>query len=150
MTIAALRELIVREGKTFVRFALVGGSSFLVKAAAYTLLSRVIWNAGPRWVENILALGVAMVYNYTLHRLWTFKFQKPHPGSAPRYVIVVAIASLLDAVLFYVGHDMLKVYDLIVLAVDAALIAGFTFSAHRLFTFHSNPYRKKADVVQLP
>jgi putative flippase GtrA len=150
MTIATIRTIVLREWKTVVRFAIVGGSSFLVKAGAYALLSRLIWNSGPRWVENILALGVAMVYNYSLHRMWTFKFQQPHPGSAPRYVIVVAIASLLDAVLFYIGHDRLKVYDFLMLVIDAALIAGFTFSAHRLFTFHSNPYRKKADVVQLP
>lgn len=140
----------MREWRTFVRFALVGGSSFLVKFLAYTILSRLIWNDGPRWLENIMALGVAMIYNYTLHRMWTFKFQQPHPGSAVRYVIVVIVASLLDAVLFYIGHDLLGIYDLFMLVIDAALIAGFTFSAHRLFTFHNNPYRKKADVVQLP
>lgn len=148
MTIAAIHELVLKEWKTFFRFALVGGSSFLVKALAYTLISRILWNAGPRWVENIMALGIAMIYNYTLHRLWTFKFQTPHPGSAGRYVAVVAIASALDAVFFYIGHDILKVYDLLVLVVNAALIAAFTFSAHRWFTFHSNPYRKRADVVQ--
>ncbi|MEO5927971.1 MAG: GtrA family protein [Patescibacteria group bacterium] len=150
MAFVAIREGITREWKTFMRFALVGGSSFAVKATAYTLLSRVIWNAGPRWVENIIALVISMIFNYTLHRLWTFKFQKSHSGSAPRYVAVVGVASLLDAGLFYIGHDILKFYDLLVLVADAALIAGFTFSAHRLFTFHHNPYRKKADVVQLP
>jgi hypothetical protein len=76
-------------------------------------LSRLIWNNGPRWVENILALGVAMIYNYSLHRMWTFKFQQPHPGSAPRYVLVVVIAS-------YNGGGSGTFYTLHILDIEAA------------------------------
>jgi putative flippase GtrA len=141
-------SMVKREWKTVIRFGLVGGSSFLVKAGMYALLSRVIWNDGPRSIQNIIALGIAMVYNYTLHRFWTFTTHQPMNGSAQRYVMVVVTAAVLDAAFFYVGHDILHIYDFLVLVLGALTGALFTFSAHRLFTFHSDPYRKKRGVVQ--
>jgi putative flippase GtrA len=138
----------LREWKTFVRFGLVGGSSFAVKAGMYALLSRVTWVEGPRSLQNIIALAVAMIYNYTLHRFWTFTTHRPMNGSAQRYVMVVVAAAMLDAVFFYVGHDLLHVYDFLVLVLGAMTGAVFTFSAHRLFTFHPDPYRRNRNVVQ--
>lgn len=142
------RDLVLREWKTVFRFGLVGGSSFLVKAGGYALLSRVLWTDGPRSIQNVLALGLAMIYNYTLHRFWTFRFQRPTNGSAPRYIAVVIAASLLDVVFFYILHDLFGVYDFLVLALGALCGGVFTFTSHRLFTFHHDPYRRKRNVVQ--
>ncbi|MFA5935746.1 MAG: GtrA family protein [Patescibacteria group bacterium] len=145
-----IAAFIQQEWKMIFRFLLVGSSSFLVKAGVYALLSRLLWMDGPRSLQNAAALSISMMYNYTLHRLWTFTHQAPSRGSAQRYVGVVAVASLLDVVFFYFAHDVFGLYDFLVLVLGAMLGAFFTFTAHRLFTFHNNPYKRKADVVQSP
>jgi putative flippase GtrA len=143
-----LVEIARREWKTLFRFGLVGGSSLLVKIGMYAVLSRIVWTSGPKTLENVMALGVSMVYNYTLHRFWTFRFQKTMNGSAQRYTMVVVAASLLDVGVFFIGHDLLGIYDFLVLAGGAFIVAFFTFAAHRFFTFHHDPYRRGANVVQ--
>jgi len=141
-------EIARREWKTVFRFGVVGVSSLFVKTSAYAILSRIVWTAGPRTLENAMALGVSMVYNYLLHRFWTFRYQKAMNGSAQRYAIVVVVASMLDIGVFYVGHDILGIYDFAVLIGGAFIVALFTFTAHRFFTFHHDPYRRGANVVQ--
>lgn len=136
--IAMLRK----EFRTIFRFGVVGSSSVLLKIGCYAVISRILWTHGPRSFQNVLALGIAMIYNYSLHRWWTFKHQKADQGSAVRYMGVVAAASLLDAGLFYLGHDILRVYDFLVLAVIPFLVAAFTFLGHRLFTFRGHSYHK--------
>jgi putative flippase GtrA len=141
-------DIAKREWKTVFRFGIVGGSSLLVKTGVYALLSRILWNDGPRLVQNILALCVSMIYNYLLHRFWTFRSQAPQNSSAPRYVMVVVAASLLDAFLFYIGHTVLEIYDFAVIVGAAFIGALFTFTAHRFFTFRGRPSKTNVDVIQ--
>lgn len=134
--------LLRQEWKTAVRFLLVGSSSFAVKALAYALVSRVLWPTGSRSVANILAMIVSVIYNYSLHRVWTFRIHKPAAGSFPRYIGVVIGASVVDAGLFYVLHELVHVSDWFVLVFNAGFISLFTFSIHRWFTFHDNPWKR--------
>jgi putative flippase GtrA len=148
-------SIIRRESKMLIRYVFVGGSSFGVKVGVYAALSRLLWIDGPRSLQNIIALLIAMVYNYSLHRFWTFKHQEPAPGSAPRYVAVVIIGSTLDASLFYLGHDILKFYDFFVLIANAGFTTILSFTLHKFFTFHNNPWKKNKravgnDEIRLP
>ncbi|MBU1032934.1 MAG: GtrA family protein [Patescibacteria group bacterium] len=136
-----LISLFRREFWTIFRFGFVGSSSLLVKIGFYALMSRFLWVDGLRTLQNIIALSLAMIYNYTFHRFWTFKQQNPAPGSGKRYVIVIIIANVMDAVFFYIGYEWLNIYDFYLLIGIAFIIAAFTFLAHRLYTFHNNPMK---------
>lgn len=138
----SIHAAVLKEWKTIFRFVTVGGSSFAVKVLVYALLSRLIWEQGPRSLENIMAIMVSMIYNYTLHRLWTFRHQQAANGSVPRYVAVTAAASLLDVVLFHELHVIVGIYDFVVLVFNGLTIAIFTFFSHRLFTFHNDPWKR--------
>ncbi|MBU0540072.1 GtrA family protein [Patescibacteria group bacterium] len=144
----AILQGLKREKPMLIRYVLVGSSSFGVKVGVYALLSRVLWPQGALYIENIIALILAMIYNYTLHRFWTFNHQKPAAGSAGRYIGVVLLGSALDASLFYVGNEMLKIYDFAVLVFNSAFTAFLSFMMHRFFTFHSNPWKRKQNVIQ--
>lgn len=133
------KMLVLQEWKTALRFLVVGGSSFLVKAGAYVLISRALWPEGPRTFQNVLAIVVSVMYNYTLHLLWTFRIHRPAPGSFPRYLAVVIGASLADIGLFYVLHVQAGLYDLAAFVINGISIASFTFILHRLFTFRTHP-----------
>lgn len=144
----ALLQGLKREKPMLIRYVLVGSSSFGVKAGVYALLSRVLWPQGILYLENIAALIVAMIYNYTLHRFWTFNHQKPAAGSGARYIGVVILGNALDASLFYVGNEIFKIYDFAVLVFNSAFTAVLSFMMHRFFTFHNNPWKRKANVIQ--
>lgn len=140
--------VIKREKLMLTKYVLVGGSSFGVKVGVYALLSRVLWPQGALYIENIAALIIAMIYNYTLHRFWTFNHQKPAAGSAGRYIGVVLLGSALDASLFYIGNEIFKIYDFFVLVFNSGFTAFLSFLLHRFFTFHNNPWKRKANVIQ--
>lgn len=140
--------MVIREWRSMMKFVIVGSTSVALKAGIYALLSRALWTSGPHWIENIAALTISTIYNYTFHRFWTFSHLKPAAGSSRRYLIVLAFGFALDATLFTVGTEVLKIYDFLVILVVSMIIPCFTFVVHRVFTFHPNPYRRKTDVVQ--
>lgn len=146
-----LRRHLENEWKQMMRFAVAGGMSFGVKFSTYWLLSRVMWPTGHRVLLNALAIGVAIIFNYCLHRLWTFRRDAVLlSGSFFRYLTVVVVASGMDTGLFYLLHIQRQFYELASFMVATVLTACFTFVTHRFFTFryhkhdHSMP---PADVV---
>lgn len=140
--------LIRREWPTLSRFVVVGGTTVLLKVLTYAFISRVVWPEGPRVPENTAALLFAQAYNYLMNRYWTFGHQKPAAGALKRYLTVFAVGMTADAALFSVGHHVLGLYDIVVSFGSSLIISMFTFVTHRVFTFHADPYRKRADVVQ--
>jgi putative flippase GtrA len=135
-------ETFKREWRTASRFVIVGGTTILVKLIIYAVLSRYIMPNAQKPVLNVAAGSISFIYNYFLHRFWTFHHQRPAPGSMLRYAGILAVAAIMDAVLFYLGHRYLKIYDLLLLIADSAIVGLFTFTAHRFFTFKSRPLGK--------
>lgn len=145
MTIRRVRELVTKEWKTLTRYLLVGGSSFGVNILVYLAISRYFWPEGYKPIINVMAIGVSMIYNYLLHRLWTFRHQQAAAGSVQRYVVVVVAANTLDALVFYILQVKLEIYDVAVKIFNGGFIAVFSFVSHRFFTFHNDPWKKLAD-----
>lgn len=119
------------------RFILIGGVSFLFNAGLYALISRVLWSAGNRTLQNFLATVLTCVLNYLAHRAWTFRSQGAHTTEAVRYTMVAVSAILLQSFLFWIGYRLLGLHDFIVIFVVAILIPFYTYLAHKLFTFRA-------------
>ncbi|MCR4278634.1 MAG: GtrA family protein [bacterium] len=133
---------IQKEWRLLLKYLFVGGSSFFVKIGSYTIFSRFLQPQGVREIQNIEAIAVAVIYNYTLHRLWTFRGKKPAPGSTIRYATVVGISVFLDAGLFFVFHSIFKIYDAVTIVVVGVIMALYGFLSHTFFTFHHDPLRR--------
>ncbi|OGL73301.1 hypothetical protein A3E39_01130 [Candidatus Uhrbacteria bacterium RIFCSPHIGHO2_12_FULL_60_25] len=118
------------------KFGVVGGTSLGINAGVYALLSRVLWTEGNRTFESVIAVTISAVYNFTMHRTWTFKARGFNARMVARYIGVVVAGSALTGTLFYIGHEVLKIYDFIVLVGSAFLVAGVSYFTHRLYTFH--------------
>jgi len=142
------KALVRREWTTGIRFLLVGVSAVLLKLALYALFSRALWVDGSRTLENFAAILLAQVYNFFASRYWTFRTQKPAPGSHWRYTAVTVFGIALESALFYLGAEILKLYDLVVIIVNTGIVSLVTYTIHRAFTFHPDPYRRRTDVVQ--
>lgn len=140
-------DLVKRERRTLTRYFIVGLTSFGVRFGSYAVISRLVWVNGPRSIENVCALIIALVYNYTLHRYWTFRHQEPAAGTVHRFLIATVVWNVVDAGLFALLHDVFHVFDLLILFINTGLIMTMSFLTHRLFTFHANPWKKRQHVV---
>jgi putative flippase GtrA len=117
------------------RFIIIGGLSFLIYAAMYALLSRVVWTAGNRTVESFISTVVSALFNYVTHRSWTFRSRGSHGRQVWRYVLTVGSASLIQTGLFWLGHEIFHIYDFILIFTISALMPCYTYVMHKLFTF---------------
>ncbi|HWQ99256.1 MAG TPA: GtrA family protein [Candidatus Methylomirabilis sp.] len=118
------------------KFGVVGGTSLGLNAGLYALQSRMFWTAGNRTLQAMIAVGLASFYNFSLHRSWTFKAKAFNSRMIGRYLVVMVGGTALHGGLFYIGHQLLGLYDLLVLVGAAFLVAIATYTSHRWYTFH--------------
>lgn len=144
-----ITSYIRREWRLLAKYVFVGGSSFFVKAGSYAVISRLIQPGGVREIQNVYAIAVAVVYNYTLHRFWTFRRKKPAPGSMARYACVVGFSVLLDAGLFAIFHTILGVNDAVTIVLVGGIMALYGFLGHTFFSFHHDPMRRGSPEVEM-
>lgn len=135
------RAKLAGEAKKLVRFLVVGVSTFLIQAILYYLFSRWLFVDLQRTVSYLLAMVYSVAFNYSLNRVWTFSAQPMAKGSAKRYVKVAGAASALSGVLFWLGHDILRLFDLYLVVFVNMIVPCFTFVMHRIYTFHDEPGR---------
>ena len=117
------------------RFVVIGGSTFVIYYGLYIALSRWLWTGGNRTLENFLANAVAVIFNFFGHREYTFRVVERSHAQLAKYLIVLLGGVGLQVVLFWLGHSVFKVYDLLVAPGVVVLVSLFTFTIHRTFTF---------------
>lgn len=139
--IATLVKHIRAEFWRLLTFGVIGASSLASVVGLYALLSRVLWTNGPRTIEYTFANVFVSWLNYEANRHFTFQKQQRSVGSLSRFITVAVIATGLNSILFWFGHEILHILDFVVIILDACIVATFTFTSHRLFTFHERPWR---------
>jgi len=133
-----IEGILLREGKSLVRFLIVGGASFLIYSGTYILFTRFIFPLANLTLLNTASICASASFNFTAHRLWTYR--ATHSASRDqvwRYIFVVIISVILQSVLFWIFVEYLRIPDLFVLLPIAGICALFTYFAHQLFTFRS-------------
>jgi putative flippase GtrA len=127
-------------GRMF-RFGVIGVASLGLNVGFYALLSRVIWPDGSRTLEYVISTIIVTYLNYEANRHFTFDVRQRTVGAMGRFATVAVIALGLNASLFWFWHEVLYLPDLWVIVGSTLIVAVFTFSSHRLFTFHPEPWR---------
>jgi putative flippase GtrA len=118
-----------------VRFGMVGVSTFAFQFILYFIFSRFLMPDISRSYVYYLVMGFTVAENYSAHRLWTFKDHAIPKNSMGRYIIVAVLATALNAGLFWLGHNVFKVYDLIMVFLAGLAVPLFTYAGHRWYTF---------------
>lgn len=117
------------------RFLLVGGSSFAVNALLYIFFSRLVFASAPAELSNVVSVVLSSLYNYTMHRAWTFQSRGSHRKQGFTYLLVALSAMAVQATLFWIGYRVLHVYDIITVVVVNLLIPLYTYPLHKHLTF---------------
>ncbi len=119
------------------KFVVVGGLSFLISIGTYTLLTRVIAPDANLVLMNLLGNIAAIIFNFFAHREWTYdvRVRDRSHHHIWKYGIIVATATAMQSLLFWLGTHVIGIYDVLSAVIAAIICAGYTFIAHRLFTF---------------
>lgn len=126
-----------REKRSIATFLIIGISCLLLTLGGYALLSRILWPSGPRTVEYALTVIVVTYMNYEANRFFTFRGAR-NKATLSRFAIVAVCAFTLQNIIFWLGHDVLGLWDVGIILLSTAIVAFFTFASHRLFTFRSS------------
>ena len=135
MNLMRLRELLRAEFPRIIRFGFVGVALLVASIGLYALISRVIWPDGPKTVEYAFVTVVMTWINYEVNGRFTFRFAGRGVRSMARFAAVAVAALGINNVVFWIGHDILHILDFWVIIVGGFIVAAFTFTSHRLFTF---------------
>lgn len=116
------------------KFAVTGGLAFAIDFGIYLGLTRI--GHLPYLLSRSISISLAMIWNFTLNRYWTFQ---AHTGQVSRqiarFTIVMVSTSLLSLALMRVGVTNLHLNDLLVLIVVSLLIMAVNFTAHQQWSY---------------
>ncbi len=123
-----------------IRYICIGFSSLALTSFLYFLLSTIFFPHRSHTLSYIAVVVFVSWLNYEANRYFTFG-QKRSLVSMRRFITVAIIATMMNAVLFWTGYEILHLWDMLVIVVDCGIVSLFTFSSHRLFTFHEKPWQ---------
>ena len=114
------------------KFALVGGSGYVVNLAVYTGL--VLW--GVHYLAAaVCSFLVAVTNNYTWNRLWTFRDQRGHlVYQGLRFLAVASVALAANLVFLRVLVE-LGLGKIVAQAIAIVLVTPWNFAANKLWSF---------------
>lgn len=131
------------EQKRLIRYVCIGFSSLFLTTGLYYLLSTVLFPKSSRTLLYVLVVILVSWLNYEANSYFTFE-KKRSVATIARFATIAVIATILNTILFWIGYELLHLWDLLVIVLNCGIVTLFTFSSHRLFTFHENPWRHLA------
>lgn len=136
-----LKQVFKREGRRLAWFGVIGFASLGMTVGLYALVTRLLWTSGSRTlIYTVVAILVTWL-NYEANSRLTFDQRQRTVGSMGRFTGVAIVATGLSSCLFWLGHEVLHALDFAVIVSNTLAVALFTFTSHRLFTFHERPWR---------
>jgi putative flippase GtrA len=145
---APARALLLRHGE-FLRFAMVGGTAFVIDTAVFTVLKVTVLEPKPV-TAKVVAVLVATVVSYVLNREWSFvaRWGRERHHEAALFFMVSGFALVISAAPLYlsrygldlrtpvVSRTRQEVADFVSAQVAGTLLAmGFRWWALRRFVF---------------
>lgn len=77
--------------------------------------------------------------NYRLNRRFTFASRVRHAVAVPRFLLVAAAGVALNAVLMWLGVEVLHLHYLLAQVATTVLVLLWNFALHKLWTFRHPP-----------
>lgn len=115
------------------RFAVVG---LLCTGVQYVLLvTGVEWLGMGAVVASTLGYLSSAIANYLLNRRYTYASHAPHAVLVARFVAVLGMGSVLNALLMQLLHGWLHWQYVVAQVFATAVILLWNFIAHRYWTF---------------
>lgn len=115
------------------RFGVSGALATLVHFLTLILLVEV-GIVSPVWA-TVAGSAMGALVNYSLNRRYTFDSRKPHRDAGPKFLTVALGTGLLNAMLVYVGTDLLGLHYLLVQCIATLIVFLANFLLNSAWTF---------------
>jgi putative flippase GtrA len=115
------------------RFGVAGVLATLVHFLTLILLVE-IGRVSPVWA-TAFGSAVGALVGYVLNRRYTFNSRKPHRDAGPKFLTIALGTGLLNAMLVYVGTELLGVNYLLVQCVATLIVFLANFLLNSVWTF---------------
>jgi putative flippase GtrA len=116
----------------FFRFGVVG----VLTAGIYALILAITVKAGESAAVGVaLAYILAVGFNYWAHYQWTYRTDRPHRSSGPRYLLVIAVIFCINVAATAFLPGLLGIGYVEVQIALAAIAAAVTFAAQTIWVF---------------
>jgi dolichol-phosphate mannosyltransferase len=117
------------------QFALIGATGYLWNVGAFTVLVAVA--STPYGLAAVCAFLVAVVNNYALNRLWTFRKSRGAVVAQGVRFVTVAVAALAVNLVLLAGLIEGGVMPLLAQPVAVALVLPLNFVGNKIWTFRT-------------
>lgn len=115
------------------RFGVTGAVATLVHVL--TLILLVEFGAvSPVWA-TLAGFAAGAFINYLVNRRFTFDSRKPHRDAGPRFMAVAVGTGLLNAMLVFIGTDLLGLHYLLVQCAATLIVFLVNFLLNSVWTF---------------
>ncbi len=118
------------------RFSIVGMSSTAVHYTSVVLL--VAYGDVIPLIANVYAFLIALSVSFFGHSLWTFAgTTQSFKQSFPRFFTIAVISFALNETFYWYLLHRMHMYYPVALAIVLASVSVFTFTASKMWAFHS-------------
>jgi putative flippase GtrA len=94
-----------------------------------------LWQTMPMWQRATLAYLGSIVVNYALQRSFTFRSQKTHTHSGPRYILVHSVGMAINSGVLGLTVDVLKLPFLPSQVAAIGLVAIWSYIGQKRWAF---------------
>jgi putative flippase GtrA len=116
-----------------VRFGWVGVLTMALYAGQMWAFHRL--NDWPTWVNATVADGPCLVFNYLMHRSFSFRSTRRHAEAGPRYLTVQLTGLGINSAVLWYSVDYMRWAFLPTQVTAVLILALFSYTAQKFWSF---------------
>lgn len=118
-----------------IKFGLAGTVGIFIDfGITWLCKEKLRWN---KYLSNVIGFSLAVVNNYILNRIWTFKSTNPRwEAEFGRFVLLSLIGLGLNNLFLYLFHQKLKMNFYAGKLVATLIVFVWNFTSNLVFNFH--------------
>lgn len=121
---------------SFIKFGITGATGLVVDFSL-TWLFKDVFHIN-KFLANAIGFTAAVISNYFINRIWTFKNKDEIGKQLAAFVVVSLIGLTLNSFFIYLFNHILEVNFYLSKAIAVALVFFWNFSANYFFVFKSS------------
>jgi len=123
----------LRDPHLFFKYIAVGGASAVLEYALFNILYSGVGLA--TLVANSIAIVITVIFHFNMQKRWTFRDPQSLQRQLPRYLMMIAVAAVLNNLLVYLFVDIMLLPAALAKLLQIGLLFGWTFTVSRLIVF---------------
>lgn len=131
----SLNSILARRGvRQFIKFGLVGLSSFIIDAGVYFVATRYL---GVFYVfAKSISFLVAVINSYIWNRRWTFRSENAQKAQEfVKFLVVAGIGFGLNVSIMFIAVSKMHLLDLYGLILATIIVTIWNFTINKLWVF---------------